>query len=81
MALGGAGFAVADAAANDGLDSGDLTGALIRVAWGGGRTVLASDGLVAPTSVAVGPTGDVFIGSNGLSEDAGEVVRFRPRPH
>lgn len=63
-----------------GLDSGDLTGALTRVEPDGRHTELAGAGLVAPTSVAVGPGGEFYVANQGLSETGGEVVRLRPRP-
>jgi hypothetical protein len=43
-------------------------GALIRVAPDGTRTVMASAGLVRPTSVVIAPPGD----GDGGSDDAGE---------
>lgn len=65
--------------AKHGLDSEDLTGALIRVEPDGRHTELASAGLVAPTSVAAGPGGVFYVANQGLSETGGEVVRLRPR--
>ncbi len=52
------------------------SGALIRVAPDGTRTTLATEGLVNPTSVAIGFDGDVYVSNRGLSPDAGQVVRI-----
>jgi sugar lactone lactonase YvrE len=60
----------------NGLLSGDFTGALIKVDTGGNRTVVASEGLVAPTSVAVGPDGALYVSNFGVFPGAGQVVRI-----
>lgn len=49
-------------------------GALIRVAPGGTRTVLASRGLAYPTGLAIGKNG-IYVANNGLSPGSG----LRPR--
>jgi hypothetical protein len=63
-----------------GLSSPSSAGALIRVAPGGRRTVLAGKGLVAPTGLAVGGH-TIYISNHGTSPGAGpgphgEVVRL-----
>ncbi len=62
----------------NGLLSGDPTGALIKVAPDGSRTTIASDGLVAPTGLAVGPDGALYVSNYGVFPDMGEVVRITP---
>jgi len=66
--------------AKNGLLSGDMTGALIRVATDGTREELASDGLVAPTSVAIGPDGALYVSNFGTFPGSGMVVRLEPGP-
>jgi hypothetical protein len=51
-------------------------GALIKVAPDGTRQTLVSEGLIAPTSVAVSPRGDIYISNRGALAGVGEVVRF-----
>ena len=63
-----------------GLLAGRSPGALIRVGPGGARKVVASDGLLYPTGVAVG-NGSIYISNNGLfpgtgAGPQGEVVRL-----
>jgi hypothetical protein len=57
---------------------GDFTGRLVHVGREGKRKVVASKGLVAPTSVAVGPKGGIYVSNFGVSPDQGEVVRIQP---
>jgi glucose/arabinose dehydrogenase len=64
--------------AKNGLLSGDETGALIRVGRDGSRKTVASEGLVAPTGVAVARDGTVYVSNHGASAGVGEVVRVRP---
>jgi hypothetical protein len=52
--------------------------ALIRVDPDGTRTTLASEGLVRPTSVAVGEDGAIYVSNRGISVGTGEVVRVEP---
>jgi hypothetical protein len=63
-----------------GLAAPPSPGALVRIDPGGGRTVLASRGLVDPTGLAVG-NGAIYISNHGTSPGAGpephgQVVRF-----
>ena len=58
--------------------SGNLTGALTKVAPDGTKVELASQGLVAPTSVAVGPDGAPYVSNFGIFPDIGTVVRVDP---
>ncbi len=59
--------------------SGDPTGAVIHVATDGTRTVLASEGLITPTGLTVGPDGAVYVSNFGVSGSMGQVVRI-PTP-
>ncbi len=52
--------------AKNGLNSNDPTGALIRVESDGTRTELMSDGLVAPTGLAVAVDGSVYVSNFGV---------------
>jgi hypothetical protein len=56
---------------------GDLTGRLVYLSPEGKRKVVASKGLVAPTSVAVGPKGSIYVSNFGIFPDQGQVVRIR----
>ena len=53
-----------------GLLAGRSPGALIRVGPGGARKVIASDGLLYPTGLAVG-NGSIYISNNGLFPGTG----------
>lgn len=55
---------------------GDFTGRLVHLSPNGERKVVASKGLVAPTSVAVGPKGAVYVSNFGIFPGKGEVVRI-----
>lgn len=68
---------VLEIAAN-GLLSDDLTGALIRVYPDDSRETVASDGLVAPGGVAVGPDGALYVTNFSIFPGAGQVVRIEP---
>ena len=64
--------------ATNGLTSEKTGGALIRIAPDGKRTTIASDGLVMPTNVAVGPDGALYVANFGVMPGKGEVVRIKP---
>lgn len=53
-----------------------IDGSLIRVAPDGTRTELASGGLVAPSSVAIGPDGGIYISNFGIFPGTGQVIRL-----
>ena len=55
---------------------GDFTGRLVHISPEGKRKVVASKGLVAPTSVAVGPKGGIYVSNFGIFPDKGQVVRI-----
>ena len=55
---------------------GDLTGRLVRVYPDGRQRTVASEGLVAPSGVAVGPKGAVYVSNFGIFPDQGQVVRI-----
>ena len=56
---------------------GNFTGRLVHLSPNGERKVVASKGLVAPTSVAVGPEGAVYVSNFGIFPGQGQVVRIR----
>lgn len=53
-------------------------GALIRVAPNGTRTEIASEGLLAPGGVTVGPDGALYVTNMSILPGAGEVLRIQP---
>ncbi len=57
-------------------DPASLTGAVYRVAMDGTRTLIASDGLVTPYGVAVGPDGALYVSNFSIFPGAGHVVRL-----
>jgi hypothetical protein len=57
---------------------GDFTGRLVHLSPDGKRKVVASKGLVAPTSVAVGPRGGLYVSNFGIFPEEGQVVRIQP---
>jgi hypothetical protein len=65
--------------AKNGLLSGDLTGALIRVNKDGSRRTLASNGLVAPAGFVIAADGGIYVTNNSVFADIGQVVRIPPR--
>lgn len=56
------------------------TGALIRVGTDGSRTTVFSDGLVAPTGLAIGADGAFYVSNHGNAAGLGEVLRIAPVP-
>jgi hypothetical protein len=60
----------------NGLTSGDPTGALVKVWPNGDKKVVASDGLVTPTAVAIGRDGSVYVSNYGTSAGKGTVVNL-----
>jgi hypothetical protein len=64
--------------AKNGLLSGDLTGALIRVNKDGSRRTLASNGLVAPAGFVIAADGGIYVTNNGVFADIGQVARIPP---
>lgn len=60
--------------------NGDFTGELIRIAPGGQRTEIASQGLFAPTSVSIGPDRGIYVSNKGVLAGAGEVIRVGYAP-
>ena len=57
---------------------GDVTGAVIRVAPNGTKTEVASEGLMAPGGIAVGPDGGLYVTNKSVAAGNGEVVRIQP---
>ena len=64
--------------AKDGLLAGPPVGAVHRVDRKGARKTLVSEGLTAPTGIAVGHKGELYVSNKGSSAGTGEVVRIRP---
>lgn len=60
--------------ANDTLSSGN--GSLIRITPDGTRTILASEQLVTPTALTLGPDGAVYISNKGFTAGEGEILRI-----
>jgi hypothetical protein len=60
---------------------GPAPGALVKVdASTGMRTTIASQGLVFPSSLAVGPDGSLYVSNMGTSAGSGQVLRLTPVP-
>lgn len=64
----------------NGLLSNDPTGAVIQVMPDDSRVVLASEGLITPAGVTVGPDGALYVTNFGTSVEEGQVVRIVPAP-
>lgn len=60
---------------HNGLLSGDLTGAIIRVSPSGTQTMIATEGLTAPGGIAVGNDCALYVSNQAIFADAGTVVR------
>ena len=56
--------------------SGNPTGSVTHVALDGTRTVIAREGLITPTGLAVGPDQAVYVSNFGVSGTQGQVVRI-----
>lgn len=67
--------------AEQGFDSPDKTGRLVRIEPDGTHTVLAREGLEHPGGVEVAPDGDLYITNRttGLGDNSGQLLRLRPR--
>jgi hypothetical protein len=52
------------------------TGSLIRISPDGIDTVLASEGLIMPTGLTIGPDGELYVSNCGVCADKGEVARI-----
>lgn len=64
--------------AKNSLLSGDPTGALTRISPDGSRTLIVSEGLIAPTGVAIASTGEIYVSNNSATVGEGQVVRVVP---
>lgn len=53
-----------------------FTGAVYRIATDGAKTLIASDGLVTPGGVAVGPDGALYVSNFSVFAGMGHVVRL-----
>jgi hypothetical protein len=60
----------------DGILNAGPFGGLYRIESDGSATLLVSEGLVAPTGLAIGPDGAFYISNLGVTPDAGQVLRF-----
>jgi sugar lactone lactonase YvrE len=64
---------------DNGLAAAGGTGRLVRVPAGGGSQVtIASDGLVMPGGLAVGPDGALYVSNFSIMPGDGQVVRIVP---
>lgn len=57
---------------------GDFTGALIRVNTDGSREVVMQEGLLAPTGMAIGRDGYIYVANNGVFPGQGEILKIHP---
>lgn len=64
--------------AKNSLLSGDPTGALTRISPDGSRTLIVSEGLIAPTGVAIDSAGEIYVSNNSAAVGEGQVVRVVP---
>ncbi len=58
--------------------SNDPTGAVVQVMPDDSRKVLASEGLVNPSGIAVGPDGMLYVTNFGTAANEGQVIRLTP---
>jgi hypothetical protein len=64
---------------SNGLATEGGTGRLVRVPAGGGSPVtIASDGLVMPGGLAIGPDDALYVSNFSIMPDAGQVIRIVP---
>jgi hypothetical protein len=56
-----------------------LDGQLTRIAPDGNRTVVASEGLVTPTGLAVDADGNVYVAVYGVLGAMGQVWKIAPQ--
>ncbi|MGH2536415.1 MAG: ScyD/ScyE family protein [Candidatus Promineifilaceae bacterium] len=69
--------------ATNSLLAGDGVGALIRVNSDGSQEIIASDGLVFPTALTLGPDGAIYVSNFGIfpiAAGGGQVVRISQTP-
>ena len=59
-------------------DPSTLAGQLTRVSLDGTRTVVASEGLVWPTGVAVDADGNIYVATWGVMANMGQVWKIAP---
>jgi hypothetical protein len=60
--------------------SGDLFGALIRVAPDGTRTTIGTGSeLISPTALALGSDGAIYVANKGFQVGQGEILRIVPK--
>jgi hypothetical protein len=62
--------------AKESLLNADAGGLLVRIAPDGERSVVAEDGLVAPTGVLAAPDGSVYVATCGVCAGGGEILRY-----
>ena len=59
-------------------DPSTMNGQLTRVSLDGTRTVIAHDGLVWPTGLAVDAKGNIFVATWGVMGNMGQVWQIAP---
>ena len=59
-------------------DPSTLNGQLTRVSPDGTRTVIAHDGLVWPTGLAVDADGNIFVATWGVMGNMGQIWEIAP---
>ena len=62
--------------AKDSLLAPPPVGQIIQVTPYGARTVIASEGLIAPVDMEIGPDYALYVSNNGTSPDSGQVIRI-----
>lgn len=60
----------------DPADPATMRGTLVRIEEDGTRTTIASDRLVFPTGLAIGPDDAIYVSNQGAAPGMGEVVRI-----
>lgn len=65
---------------NNGLATPGVGGSIIRIGTDGGRETIFSSGLIAPTGLAIGVDGALYVSNLGTSEGGGQVLRIAAVP-
>jgi sugar lactone lactonase YvrE len=62
----------------NGLQSGDPTGALMKVGRDGSKSTILKQPLMMPGGIALGPDGAIYVTNKSTFAGTGEVLRIRP---